>query len=302
MNNTSQEFGIFIDNIRNSRNMSKDDFVDGILSKRQFSRYLKGDSTITIENIIKLIEKLELEFFFVYNRFLQSSNIEHNIIGSIYNHIMSLEFKEASELVKKYESHIFKSLYYKKLFNLFSIISNQKLLKISREMAINYCEEIIDYSGCMNSKDINYLELISLLYISQIVKDEDRKDKILSKLFDVLKFHKISDFDKNNPKMAMVYSSFARLLGAQEEFEKVIYLTKKGINLCAIHNSTNSLAHLYYYCALGYKGQNKLPEALECVKKAFFTLELEGKPLKYNAFVQLFESHFKLDFSEFKTW
>ena len=133
MNNTSQEFGIFIDDIRNSRNISKEDFVENILSTRQFQRYLKGESSISIEKIIMLVDKLGLEFFSIYNRFLKSTNIEHKVVNKIYNHIMSLEFKDAYNIIQEYKDYNFKSLHYGKLFNLYNIITKHKLLRISKD-------------------------------------------------------------------------------------------------------------------------------------------------------------------------
>ncbi|MCK5388240.1 MAG: helix-turn-helix transcriptional regulator [Candidatus Izimaplasma sp.] len=302
MDNTSQDFGIFIDNIRSSRNMSKEDFVEGILSTRQFQRYLKGESSISIDKILKLIDKLELEFFTIYNLFLKSSSFEYNMINEIYYHIMSLEFKEAFEIIEKYEAHNFISLYEKKLFDIYSIITKHKLLRISRDMAINSFEESIDYDKVMKNGEITYIELTALLYLVQIVHDKSKQHSIMTKLFIILKSHKITDFDEKNSKMVFVYSVFSGLLGTIEKYDEVIYIAKKGINLCEIHKTMNSLSQLYYYCALAYKEKRMLEKSYTYIRKAFFTLELENNPLKYQAFIKLFESHYSMNFTEFKTW
>lgn len=302
MENASQEFGLFIDNIRSSRNISREDFVEGILSTRQFQRYIKGDSSISIEKILMLVDKLELEFFSTYNRFLKSSNKEHNMINELYNHITLMEFKESYDLILNYKDYNFTSTYYKKLFDLYVIITEHRLLRISRAMAIQYFEESIDYPTCMNNDVLNYIELTSLLYMAQIVTEKKKRKNIMNKLYRVLKDHKISDFGEKDAKMAVVYSVFSKLLGSQEKYNEVIFLTKKGINLCELHKTTNSLAHLYYYCSLGYRGLNNLEEALKYVRKTFFTLEIENNTKKYEAFVKIFESHYKMNFSEYKTW
>ncbi len=215
---------------------------------------------------------------------------------------MSLEFKEAYEIIKEYANYNFTSLYYKKIFDLYDIITKQKLLRISAEMAISYFEKSIEYSRCMSNDELNYIELTALLYIAQIVKDDKKKQSIMLKLFDIIKSNNISDFNEKDSKIIMIYSAFSKLLGTQKEYDKVIYITKKGINLCKQNKTTYSLAHLYYYCALAYKGQGKQKEALIYARKTFFTLELEDAKLRYDAFIKLFESHFNLSFSKFKTW
>ena len=94
MNNTSQEFGLFIDNIRNSRNMSREDFVEGILSTRQFQRYLKGESSITNDKIFQLVDKLEMNILNVYKLFINRENTEYKLVHNIYNLIISFNFKD----------------------------------------------------------------------------------------------------------------------------------------------------------------------------------------------------------------
>ena len=43
MNNILNDFGLFIDNLRKSRNMSREDFINGIISIRQYQRYVNGE-------------------------------------------------------------------------------------------------------------------------------------------------------------------------------------------------------------------------------------------------------------------
>ncbi len=302
MKNISREFGLFIDNIRDSRNMSREDFVEDILSTRQYQRYLKGEASISIERIVQLVDKLELEFFSIYNRFSNSSNIERQMINRIYRYISVSDFKNAYDLIQEYKGFVFVSRYYKKLLNIYEIMINHRLLRISGDMAVNKFEQAINYPECLDNENFNFIELTALLYMVEIMNDEKNKKAIMSKLFDILKFHKISDLNEEDDGLAVVYSVFSKLLGSQKQYPEVIFFTKKGIELCELHKTTNSLSHLYYYCSLGYLGLNKTDVALKYVKKAFFTLEIENIPKKYNIFVDRFESHFNKKFSDFKTW
>ena len=302
MKKISREFGLFIDNIRDSRKISREDFVEDILSTRQYQRYLKGEASISIERIVQLVDKLELEFFSIYNRFSNSSNIERQMINRIYRYISVSDFKSAYDLIQEYKGFVFASRYYKKLLNIYEIIINHRLLRISGDMAVNKFEQAINYPECLDNENFNFIELTALLYMVEITSDEKNKKAIMSKLFDILKFHKISDLNEEDDGLAVVYSVFSKLLGSQKQYPEVIFFTKKGIELCELHKTTNSLSHLYYYCSLGYLGLNKTDVALKYVKKAFFTLEIENIPKKYNIFVDRFESHFNKKFSDFKTW
>ena len=97
-------------------------------------------------------------------------------------------------------------------------------------MAISYFEKSIEYSKCINNDELNYIELTTLIYIAQIVKDDKKKQSIMLKLFDIIKSNNISDFNEKDSKIIMIYSAFSKLLGTQKEYDKVIYITKKGIN------------------------------------------------------------------------
>ncbi len=302
MNNTSQEFGLFIDNIRSSRNMSREDFVDGIMSTRQFQRYLKGESSISIEKIIMLIDRLELEFFTLYNQFLKSTNEEYNIIYKIYNQIILFQYKDAYDTIENHKNYVFSSPYYGKLFKLYQIITNHKLLRISNEMAITKMEKHINYSEIITINQLNFIELTALIYLSQILDNVSKRKIIMVKLYNVIRDNKISDMNENDNRMITIYASFSKLLGIQHEFEKVVFIAKKGIELCEKYKTTISLADLYYYCALGYLEQGQKEKALSYAKKTFFTLEIENADLRYKAFKDSFEKHFNIKFDDFKTW
>ena len=302
MQNTSRDFGLFIENIRVSRKILQEDFVDGILSKRQYQRYLKGESAISNEKMIKLVDKLELEFFSVYNRYLKSSDIEHKMVNELYNFIISLEFKKSFELVKEYKDYKFETTYYMKLFELYSALIKHKLKRISNSMAISIFEKSIGYPKTLKNDTLNFIELTALLYISQITKDHDELKTISTKLYHVLKYNKLSDFDNKDGRLATVYSTLSKVFGFQQEYDKVIFLANKGIEICEHHRTFISLSHLYYYSALAYLRLNKDELALNFARKAFFTLEIENNPIKYKSFISIFEKQFKVGFEQFKTW
>jgi len=302
MQNTSQDFGLFIENIRISRKILQDDFVDGIISKRQYQRYLKGESAISNEKIIKLVDKLELEFFSVYNRYLKSSDIEHKMVNEIYNYVISHEFKKSFDLVNDYKDYVFETTYYMKLFELYSTLTKQKLKRISNSMAVSIFEKSINYPKVLDNETLNFIELTALLYIAQITKDQDKLKIISSKLYHVLRYNKLSDFDKKDGRLATVYSTLSKVFGYQKEYDKVLFLADKGIRICEYHKTFFSLSHLYYYSALAYLSLNKDELAMDFARKTFFTLEIENNPNKYSSFISLFESQFKICFEQFKTW
>ena len=134
MKTTSQEFGLFIDNLRNSRNMSREDFVEGIVSTRQYHRYLKGETSITNNKIILLVDKLEMNFLNVYKLFIYGENTEYKLVSNIYSLILSFNYVEANKLINQLEKKEFTSKYNKSFYSFCKITVAYNLKRISKSM------------------------------------------------------------------------------------------------------------------------------------------------------------------------
>jgi len=298
LNNTSQEFGIFIDNIRSSRNMSRDDFVDGILSKRQFSRYLKGDSTITNDKIFHLIDKLEMSIFDVYKSFFNKTDHEHKLIETIYNHVLKSNFKEAYKIITNIEKEYLSSKYNLSFFQYCKITTYYNLKRISKTMAMDQYIKLIDYPKCLDYDDINFIELITLLSLSSYQLNEKSDKKIAYFLYDILKKNMIETDTEMNNKFPSLIVTTCQTLGTLGEYKKVLVVSQKGIDICLKSQILNSLPHLFYYKALSLLHLNKMGEALVEVKKVFMLLEIQNDTNTISTFEKLLQSHFRISLEE----
>ena len=124
MKDTSQDFGLFIDNLRVSRKISRENFVDGILSTRQYQRYLKGETSITNANLFQLINKLEMSILTIYSLFANTENSEFNYVSKIYNHLANMNYKMSDKLIKSFDVSTLTTKYNQSFFTLTAVSRN----------------------------------------------------------------------------------------------------------------------------------------------------------------------------------
>ena len=298
MQNTSQDFGLFIDKIRISRKIRQDDFVDGILSTRQYLRFLKGESAISNEKIFKLVDRLEMNFLNIYSLFFSQEDKEHTYISQIYFNIINMKYKDAYDLINVYNKSNLTSKYNEAFFEFCEISTLYYLKRISIEMAMNRFKELIDYPHCLNLKEVNFVELITLILISSIIYKKDNDKRAIFFLYNILKNKNASisrDLDSKTPSLI---ANVCKSLGQMDENEKVLSLSQTGINICMKTHNSNSLVHLFYYKALALFYLNRTEEALKTVKKSFLLLYLEGNNEKSEIFEVNLKRHFGLNVSD----
>jgi len=294
MDNTSQEFGLFIDSIRSSRNMSREDFVDGIISTRQFQRYLKGESSITNDKIFQLIDRLEMNILNVYKLFINRQNTEYNYISNLYNLIVLFNYKDAFAIINKTDVDSFSSKYNKSFFIYCKITTLYNLKIISKDMAMNQYKNLINYPKCLEYSNINFIELITLISLSSYQLNYKNDKNIAYFLYRVLKQENLEADVEISRKLPSLIGTTCQTLGMLENNDKVIKLAQHGIDICLKSQVTNSLPNLFYYKSLSLLNMGEREKALIEVKKTFMLLEIQNNTEKIAIFDSLLKKHFNI--------
>ena len=294
MENKAREFGLFIDGLRLERGVSREDLCDGIMSLSQYKRYLRGDTSIPNGKLVQIAERLKFSIADIHLLFGKKHNEELNKISSIYRLIRVNNYQEAfkeSQLVKK---EIIVSEYNKLFFD-FCLIKLQYALKMVSDVhVLDLYSKLIDYPNCANNESFNIVEISTLIEIVTISSNMGNFEPstIMYRILSSKTFSYSTSSDSTF--LPTIYSSLSGILGIQEENEKVISLSQKGIDYCLLHETSTALAHLFFYNALAqlYLGNREL--ALVSMKKAFMRLYLEDKPKKFETFKKSFEKQFKM--------
>jgi len=292
--NMAKGFALYIESLRKSRKISREDFVENIMSIRQYQRHLKGETSISNDKIFLLVDKLEMDFFDIYNSYVRKDETEYKNIYNIYSQIVNLDYKKAHQLIIKTDKNSIHSNYNKSFYNYCKITVQNKLRLISDSMAINKLKANIDYPECLDIKILNSVELITLISISGHLLEKDKDDRIANFLYDILINRKLLVGRELDNTMPSIFATTCKLLGILGEHKKVLEISQEGIEFCFKNQILNSLVHLLYYKSLALLNLVRKDEAIQTAKRAFMLLEVEGHSEKMQNFECLLEKHFNM--------
>lgn len=298
MNTILNDFGAFLDSLRKSRNMSREEFIEDIMSLRQYQRYVNGESSLNNDKLFRLIDKLGMNYFSVHMRYFNDKRDEVTKLNTIYGAIRREDMKLASKLINEISCDKFYDEYYKSYYKLCELLILKKTKKMPVSLVTDKLKQLIDYPNCLNNKIINFVEYVSFIHISSYSSSMNDDTRILYFLYDKIKLNDISTDSIPLDYIPSTFSHIARRLGAIEEFEKSLFIAQKGIHWCLSHDSLNSLSHLLIYKSFALKDLNRREESLESAKKAFALLYVEGNKSKTEQFTKTFELNFKMKVSE----
>jgi len=292
MDKTELNLGIYLDNLRKSRNIPRGEFVDGIMSERQYRRFLKGESSIPFINVGLLVDKLGMNFSSFYTLFQNKINSDSEIAYNLYGMIIQKDYKNALEIVKTHSNFSFTSNSSKLLFNICSAIVKKELLLISEKQAHTNIIELINYPDCLKYQKLNFSELIGLLTISEHLHSNCEDDRIIDFFSDKVSNNVKEILSLSEGWVPSILFTIAKLLGLQGKHKEVLIVCTEGITFCHKHEIYNSLVHLYYTKALAYKYLDNESESIVAINNCIDVLKIEHNPNKTKYFYSLISKYF----------
>lgn len=292
------DFGSFIDSLRKSRRLSREDFVEGIISIRQYQRYVNGESSLNNEKLFKLIDRLGMNYYNVHKLYFNNNKNENTKLNRVYGEISRGNFVSANELLLDISKRSLYNEYSKSYHKLCELLILKKTNKIPEPVIIDSLKELINYPDCLENKLINFVEYVSFIYISRYLSEKYNDVRILNFLYDKIKNDNILADSILFAYLPSTYALVSRSFGIIDEYEKSLVIAQKGIDWCLRHETHNSLVHLLMYKSISLKSLDQIDEALIASKKAFALLYVEGNENKTEKFTKIFENVFNLKTSE----
>ena len=84
----------------------------------------------------------------------------------------------------------------------------------------------------------------------------------------------------------------------QKDYEKVIDITKIGIDYCLALETSNAFPHMLLFNSLSNIKLGNFDDGIESAKKCFMLLYVENKKANFESFKQNFEKQSELKLSE----
>lgn len=288
-------FALFIDDLRKSRNISRTDFVQDIISDRHYYRFIKGESSLKSETLMKLFDRLQLNTNSMIKLIANNSYNNNKDLVEAYNALYENKYKDSYEKLSKINYDEIKTEYQQKMYKIVNIISSYNLKLMSKSKAISETKELIEYPSILDKDSLNVIESCALNFISiKLIEEGDHR--IASFTYERL-INQADDSSKSVNDL-ILYNSLAKSLGAIKEYEKARNIAKLGISEYISTSSLNVMESLLCLQALTEKYLNKPEAAKKSLTRLFALLYSEDNVDRFKEYEELLKKKFNLKVSD----
>lgn len=294
----SKELCIYLERLRNARNISQEAFTENVVSLRQYRRYLTGESDIPFQVIHQLTVKLSVKTDTLLREFENVRVEETSMVTKMYNLVANLSFKEFLELSKKYPlDDIIETgnrILYEHSLNLYRYYARQ----ITREENAKINMKLINYPKILNQQVITAYEMLILSSFLDFL-DNSHHERIIAKISEFIENQSTVISGQNERIFSFVLARLSKHMGILEEYKKVIEYCSTGIERSLESRTYYLLEYFYYYSALAYFRLGNKEKYTESLVNCFHAILIDRNESKMNKFRSLINEDFDINFDEF---
>lgn len=274
----------FMENLRYDRKISQENYLDGIISQRQYYRYRSGESEIPFEVITKFAEKLNIPIANLLEQFDNeySSEITKTLtfFHLVSNKDNDLAYKEYTTM----KNHVFISAVNENFFNCSKVLLDFYANRIRQDDLVREISKMLDYPKVMKKSAFPDDEIYMLGLLMEY-SDKDRK-AILKKLYDVLRNNN-NLLGGNVSAEFRVYFWMIKNFGKIELYHEVIEMCEIAIKKCEMNYMHYLLDYFHYYKALAHKRLGEEEAFEHHLVRAILNLEHRTPSVKQKFYEQI---------------
>ncbi|QMS84512.1 hypothetical protein [Candidatus Xianfuyuplasma coldseepsis] len=284
------ELSNYVNTIRKQKKISIETLTDGIISSRQYKRYLSGDSVIPFRVFNELCERLMVNPINVLQDLEQTKQNEQELLDQLYSDIIHLNLDDAKTVIEKLSIIGFTSeghtLYFQICFSLYQYYTKQEEISVLRK----HLETLLSYPSILEQSYFSSNELLGIGVLMTYLPKQERKP-ILDKLQLVLKGD-VNVLGKHFRMQQYIFVKIAKELGVLGDFTHVLEICTKGIENAFRHHSTFNLDYFYYYSALAHHYLAHEDNRDFYLNRLYLILQVIGNEHKFDKFNKLVYSDF----------
>ncbi len=292
----SRDLCIYIERLRSSRKVSQEYLTDGLVSLRQYRRYLNGESDIPFDIFINMVEKMGLRTDTVLKEMETIRFEEYQYSNSLFNYAIKYEYEKFDKLIKDKNLDHFVDPNNKLLYELALILKDYYQNRRSKKHIYAELCEILDYPKILKHEMITEIELLVLSNLVDVSQKTTQK-KIIDRIFYFYKHENSIIGGWNNRTVLFILAKFAKYYGIEEDYQNVIDFCDVGIKRNTATRSYYLSEFFYYYKALAYHILGDHDKFIDSLKKCFNVLELDSN-LNMKNFEYLIKDDFGFSFRE----
>lgn len=291
----SRELCTYIERFRSARKVSQENLVSGIVSIRQYRRYLNGESDMPFHIFVQMVDKLGLKTESVLREMEAVRFEEFAFVNKLYNYAVNYNYDKFNALLKENKNITFVDKINKLFFEFSIFIKEYYQNQLDNKLASAKISQLLNYPQILKHDIITDIELLILSFLMDVSGKVDQK-KIVDKIF-----YFFNNGDKiigggNVRILILIIAKFAKIFGIREDYELVLEFCEIGLKRNLAIQSYYISEYLYYYQSLAYYKLERMEDFEIALQKCFNVLELDGNPSKIKKFESLIDEDYEIEF------
>jgi len=289
----SQALVSYIEKIRYGRNISQEQMLNGIISIRQYRRYLYGKVEIPFGVIAQIATKMGIPPNKLLLEFQEERNRERRLINSFYNAVANRNIELSNKFLEQItEDQIMDD---EQIMIFRSALANYKyfIKEITKEEMIEQQKRIVHYPKIMENSILTDSEMIILANI--LDGDKEEHLDILNRfemIFLNSDFHISGD---NAATMLQIVFWLSKYYGRKKNYTKTIEFCNYGISKNNELRTVYLMEYFYYYIALSFKRLGQITKYKESLYKTILHLEIINDDVRKTHFSNIIIKDLDID-------
>lgn len=294
----SMQFALYFDRLRFEKGLTQEEFVESIISLRQYRRYLNGTSNMPQDIIDSFSRRLGYRPHHVMLEFEGEKIQEGKRVENLYNLIVNLDFLKAEKFMQEHPIEQFVDQENIELY--VHAVNNYSFLtkKINETEFIKKTLELLDYPQVLDRTSMRINELIMLTSLIALNEFKD-KERIADKLLYYADHtHRIYS-GRNEGVLTYVLVQTAKYFGINKKHHKVIETCNRALKFNFEMKLSYLSDFLYYFKALSHYALGEIEEHEKCLFRLYAALQADGSEAKFERFKRLVEGDWPISFHQF---
>lgn len=296
----SQEIVKYLENIRNGRNITQADFIEGIVSSRQYHRYLNGESQIAFSTLENFAEKLGLSTKKLITEIEHEKHEQNKMVSMFYNAVVNQDHATEETVDKSLRNMNILEEDTRLFYDFAKILSGFYKQTLSKSEVIGAIKALIHYPDILKQ---DYLTDIEMLVMSSLI-DFLPKEKHTPILVRLMVYYENEDLimsGGNDLIHPVILMRLAKAYGLKNNLDKVIELSDIALEHGKSYKQTYLFYVFYYFKALAYFKKDMTKPFEENLYRCYCALETTKNPMRFQKYKAMIEKDFDIDFIKFIT-
>ena len=292
------EISNYLEKIRYGRKITQEDFVEGIVSLRQYQRYRSGECEITYEKIDQFAQKLGIPTKKLMNEFEREYNDQYRMVNQFYSAVVNKDYKLVLELKEKLDKELIFSEDCRTYYHHGNIMHNYYIDKIKKEDALKQSAKLVHYPTILKQAFFTEIEILILSFMLSITEKVEQ-NRILKKLTEIFETSNSIMSGENDLIYALIIMRLSQTHGSNKNYPKVIHLCDLGIQHGIAFRQFYLMEYFFYYKALAHFSLQEYDKYEESLFRCYACLHMEGNKKKIEKFTKLIEADFQIVYDTF---